>query len=199
MINQFINNLASRESSVDMFNPYEDKNVANNLRAYLVYMLDNYKNGIMLVGEAPGHKGCKITGIPFTSGEVIRSDKHKIFKDIGKKINLSKEEKETTAKIVWDYLEGKSIIPLFWNAFPFHPHPEKNRNKNRQPNLGEVKEGLTYLKELIDIFKPRTIAGIGRFGTSCAQRAFTEKKVNYIRHPSYGGKNDFLDGIKKFI
>ena len=199
MINQFLCRLVSRESSDNVFNPYEDKAVANNLRAYLEYMLHNYKDGILLVGEAPGHKGCKITGVPFTSGEVIRSAKHKIFKDIGNKINLSKEEKETTAKIVWHYLEGKSTIPLFWNAFPFHPHPKNNRNKNRQPNTDEVKEGLTYLKNLIDIFTPRTIAGIGRFGTSCAQRACADKKVDYIRHPSYGGKNDFLDGIKKII
>ncbi len=32
---------------------------------------------VLLIGEAPGYKGCKITGIPFTSGEVVAPKKLK--------------------------------------------------------------------------------------------------------------------------
>lgn len=199
MINHFINELAARESTNKVFNPYQDSKVKNNLRAYIIYMMDHYKNGVLLVGEAPGHKGCKITGIPFTSGAVIESKKHTIFSEIGREIHLSKIETENTARIVWNYLEDKKSLPLFWNSFPFHPHPENIKNKNRQPNHDEINEGLIYLKKLVHIFNPRIIAGIGRSGTKCAQQAFADRTIDYIRHPSFGGKKDFLNGIKKII
>ena len=199
MINQFINDLASYNRLHDVFNPYKDPAVKNNLRAYLEYMVDNYKNGILLVGEAPGHKGCKITGIPFTSGSVIKSKKNKIFRDIGHHIILSVIESENTAKIVWNYLEGKKTLPLFWNSFPFHPHPKNNKNKNRPPSKDEVDKGISYLKQLANIFKPQRIAGIGRAGEASVKLAFGLQEDSYIRHPSYGGKSDFIKGMNKII
>jgi len=40
------------------------------------------KSKILIVGEAPGYKGCRITGIPFTSGACIRDRNIDIFVSI---------------------------------------------------------------------------------------------------------------------
>jgi len=198
-INQFVSKLSTYKGSGTVFNPYEDPKVANNLKAYLSYMLTNDGKDILLVGEAPGHRGCRITGIPFTSGTVINSKKHNIFKEIGKGIHLSKVESENTAKIVWEYLEGKDQFPLFWNSFPFHPHPENLADKNRKPTHDEIQEGIEYLVELKSVFPPKIIGGIGHLGVSCAKQVFPKKEVIYIRHPSYGGEKYFIEGMNKII
>ncbi len=107
-------------------------------------------------------------------------------------------ESENTASIVWEYLQSVTRLPLFWNAFPFHPHPAGNERKNRAPSVAEVNEGSEYLKELADIFQPSTIAGLGHKGTACVKKVFNED-VLYIRHPSYGGKRDFLKGMSEVL
>ena len=55
--------------------PYHDQ-TRNNLKQYLNLMLDRYKTlpknkRVLLVGIAPGGNGCRLSGIPFTSEDVI--------------------------------------------------------------------------------------------------------------------------------
>lgn len=198
-IDLFITKLAARKSSERVFNPYENPKLAENLNKYLSFMLENSGKRILLVGEAPGYKGCRLTGIPFSSGAVIRETPLGLFKKIGKDIAIKKIESENTAKIVWEFLDGKRHYPLFWNSFPFHPHPKGNPEKNRAPTREEIREGMEYLKELMEIFEPKIIAGVGRAGEHCSSQAFPYRKITYIRHPSYGGKTDFLAGMKKLF
>ncbi|MBR4606414.1 MAG: hypothetical protein IKO41_09355 [Lachnospiraceae bacterium] len=46
-------------------NPYKSKRLKNHLLQYLQH-LEQVGVDIMLVGEAPGYRGCALTGIPFT-------------------------------------------------------------------------------------------------------------------------------------
>ncbi len=198
-IQKYIEVLSVRESSSTVFNFYQSRRVANNLKHYLEVMISHKGKRILLVGEAPGYKGCKITGIPFTSGEVIRTSRHPILEKVRNSIYLSKVESENTATIVWEYLEKKKSAPLFWNSFPFHPHPKGNPDRNRLPNKKEIKEGISYLASLAEIYQPDIVAGIGHSGECSAKQAFPEKRIKYIRHPSFGGKSDFIDGMNKII
>ncbi len=153
----------------------------------------------MLVGEALGFKGGKLTGIPFSSGQVFERFDHPFLKQISNDITLSQIESENTATIVWEYLTKRQITPLCWNAFPFHPHPKGYKHKNRAPNTKEIESGARYLKALQSIFQIDTIIGVGNKGSHCAKKAFPNKEILCVRHPSYGGKSDFIQGLDGFL
>ena len=198
-IAEFIDELKKQVNTTTVSNPYLDSGVAENLQVYLELMRNIDGKRILSVGEAPGYKGCKITGIPFTSGKVFENVKHPVLSSIKDKLKLSKIEAENTATIVWNYLATKNCTPLFWNSFPYHPHPEGNENKNRTPTDEEIEHGVKFLHALNIIFKPEVIAGIGNAGVSCAERAFPGMEIKYIRHPSFGGKSEFIEGVNEII
>ncbi|QBZ83123.1 putative uracil-DNA glycosylase [Hydrogenovibrio crunogenus] len=198
-ISNFISELKKQKNTPTVSNPYLVAGVAENLEAYLDSMLSIDGKRVILVGEAPGYKGCKITGIPFTSGKVFEKVKHPLLLKIKEKLVLTEIEAENTATIVWNYLSTKTTTPLFWNSFPFHPHPEGNENKNRAPTDDEIEYGVMFLRTLYEIFKPELVAGIGNSGLNCAKRAFPGVSVKYIRHPSFGGKSEFIEGMNEII
>ncbi len=198
-IENFISKLKQQMDTPTVTNPYLNQDIADNLFLYLVAMNKIIGKRILLVGEAPGYKGCKITGIPFTSGKVFERFSHPLLKEIGWQLKLRQVESENTATIVWEYLSKQETIPLFWNAFPFHPHPPGNENINRTPTFHEISLGISYLKKIHSIFKPGVVAGIGSKGLECARKAFPEQDITYIRHPSFGGKYEFISGMDKII
>lgn len=199
MFNNLLNQLKNRKNTETVYNPYLNQDILNNLEIYLNYLYNNKFHKVFLVGEAPGYKGCRITGIPFTSGDIIKRANLKIFNNFQENLVFEKIEKETTAKIVWEYLNEKEYLPILWNSFPFHPFHINNPNSNRAPSYEEVSEGKYYLEELINIFKPEVIASIGRKGEQTLKELFPDKEIKYIRHPSYGGKDDFLKGMNDIL
>lgn len=199
-IERFVVELTVQENTPTVSNPYLHQDLADNLRLYLDAMMKMPGKRLLLVGEAPGYKGCKITGIPFTSGRVFERFDHPLLKALGGRLKLTEIEAENTATIVWEYLSRRGgATPLFWNSFPFHPYPEGNEKKNRAPTAAEVQAGIHYLRRLYSIFAPEVIAGIGAKGTECAASAFPGADVVYIRHPSFGGKQDFIRGMERII
>jgi len=197
MFTKIINELKKTSSSNTIFNPYKNDKIANNLKLYFEYLYKNNHNNILLIGEAPGYKGCRITGIPFTSGELFINSEIKIFKDLKDNIFLEKIDNENTATIIWDYLENKDNLPILWNAFPFHPFNADNQKSNRAPNNEEIQQGKYYIQELIKIFNPKIIASIGRKGEKVLKDLYPKNNIKYIRHPSYGGKSDFIQGMNE--
>ena len=198
-ISNYVARLSKRKNSETVFNPYRSKALAGNLEIYLNYIFSQSGDNILLIGEAPGYKGCRLTGIPFSSGALINAKQHRIFSDIADDIVLKKVELENSASAVWESLSDVKRYPLFWNAFPFHPHPKGDSNKNRAPNKQEMIEGEVYLSALAEIFAPTTIAGIGRKGELAGKQVFPENDVVYIRHPSYGGKKEFIVGMERVL
>ena len=195
----FFKKLQRRASRDQAFNPYKNPHLLNNLKLYFEYLYNLNQNHILLVGEAPGYKGCRLTGIPFSSSQLIKTSSHKLFVSLREKIVLEDDAGENTAKIVWEHLEDKGATPIFWNAFPFHPFNKGKQSTNRAPTTKEIEEGQWYIKELIDIFKPTTIACIGRKGEIALEKLKLDCEVKYIRHPSYGGKSDFIKHMNEMI
>lgn len=198
-INELIKELSRRKNSPTVTNPYLNRDNVDNLRCYLNFMCNMAGKRVLLVGEAPGYKGCNLTGIPFTSGQVFERFEHPLLDTIKNRLKLERIESENTATIVWDYLSRKKHAPLFWNAFPFHPHPPGKINNNRKPNAREIHEGVQYLLTICQIFQPELLAGIGEVGVEGAKIAFPELDIAYIRHPSFGGKADFIKGMDKLL
>lgn len=196
MLNDLLVYLSERESSEIVFNQYQDEEIRNNLKLYLNYLVQN-KHNVLLIGEAPGYRGCRLTGIPFASGVVIRNAKHKIFKEIGSEIKLCQVVSENTATILWDFLGNDRPVPILWNAFPFHPHERGIPESNRKPDVQELAEGKKYLKIVYDIFKPKKLCSLGRVGEITLRELFPTEEIIYIRHPSRGGKKNFVNGMLK--
>ena len=200
-ISRFIDQLCSDAHGNGVFNPYRESHKAENLRHYLeaVIARNEARNEkrVLLVGEALGYRGGKITGIPFSCGQIFDRFHHPLLKQLKPLIELDVVESENTATIVWDYLATKKRTPLFWNAYPFHPYPKGQPEKNRAPNAAEVAKGVGYLQQLAEIYQPELIAGVGGKGFGCARKAFPERTVHLLRHPSFGGKADFIEGMNK--
>ena len=123
------------------------------------------------------------------------------------KIHLPCIEAENTATIVWNFLAErrlektarKNVIPVFWNSYPFHPHPAGQRSKNRAPTKDEIVFGCEILKELYEIYEPKVVAGIGQKGAAALKNLFPGQKIQTIRHPSYGGKEQFIEGMNNLF
>ncbi len=198
-ISNFCFSLCRRKNTHLVFNPYRDPSLAANLEAYLRGVKRCKGGSILLVGEAPGYRGCKNTGIPFSSSHLLLESKHPLVELIKGQLTFQTRESEVTAGIIWDYLREVPTLPIFWNAFPFHPHISRKYNSNRAPAQSEIIEGIPYLKDIAAIFKPGLIAGIGRAGQQCAQLAFPNRDISYIRHPSRGGKRAFIQGMDRIL
>lgn len=200
-IDEFIRALSKREGSPKMKNPYhgesgEAKIRRKNLRSYLLKMLE-IRTDTLLLGEAPGYKGCGITGIPFTSERVLASNpffREKGFACLHAADQLSSE---ISATIVWGVLDSCLKKPLLWNMCPFHPHRAGKPQSNRTPGRHELYEGVPYLQELIRIFPVKKIIALGRKAESTLFELGMD--AIYVRHPANAGKRQFEKGIKDIL
>ncbi len=167
----------------------------SNLERYLSYM---YTQGTdtLLVGEAPGYNGCRLTGVPFTSEYIIHYGVavEKLFGiEQGYKASTKRAKKEQSASSMWNVLEQLRELPLLWNAFPFHPYQRDNVDSNRKPTVRELEIGRSYLRDLIEIFDIKEVIAIG----NVADESLTKMQIDHIkiRHPSYGGKRVFKEQL----
>jgi hypothetical protein len=197
MLKNILSELACRRSSSEVFNQYRDPPLINNLGVYFRHLQQN-PTPLMLVGEAPGYRGCRLTGIPFTSENVVRESKHPFFMENRGVINVRSTEREATATILWGFL-GVRPLPLIWNAFPFHPHKANETETNRSPTEAEIQEGKKYLCALREIFRPRQICSIGRVGNRALSAVFPNEQFLCIRHPANGGKREFVAGMVRLL
>ena len=163
----------------------------HNLRQYLNHFA-NSSPEVLLVGEAPGYRGCGTTGIPFTSERLL--EEHPFFKLGGYQLNSKGvPHSESSATIVWEVISSLHTLPLLWNSYPFHPHKPGIEQSNRMPNEEELFVGRKVLGRLIRDFPPKRIIAVGKK----AEKQLVRMKVNFasVRHPSFGGKKDFQEGL----
>ena len=202
-IKNFVEALAKVESSGNFFNQYSydlDENFLrrNNLVLYFQQMA-NLKPQTLLVGEAPGYRGCRLTGVPFTSEFILLNGIEKLglfgeSRGYQKTPESAKLAKEASATIVWETLLTTASIPLIWNAFGFHPFQGTNHQSNRKPTSSELLIGREFLQQLIQMFEIKTVVAVG----NTAQATLNVMKITSlkVRHPAYGGKLEFGNGIK---
>jgi len=197
-LKRFTRRLQNEKVEGDVTNFYSARRTnkkRSNLEKYFSYM---YAQGTstLLVGEAPGYNGCRLTGVPFTSEHIIRYGvgRDSLFGiENGYKASKKRAKKEQSASSVWDVIQKLDELPLLWNAFPFHPHQKAEADSNRKPTVKELQIGEAYLHELIEIFKIKDVIAIGNVADDILNRMQIEHIK--VRHPSYGGKTLFKEQL----
>jgi len=193
-IRRFVNDLARHSPETRVANPYLDVRARHNLSLFLAYSLCMHPR-ILMVGEAPGYRGCMLTGIPFTSPRTILESAAPFFRDCREQLALAGPTSEASARAVWEVLEESDSHVLLWNVFPFHPHKEGTPQSNRRPTSPEIDLGMKYLKRLNALFDPITVLAVGRTSERVVGKLQPTRRPQYIRHPSYGGKAQFRSGF----
>src|SRR6266508_6097611 len=103
------------------------------LRARLErYLAARVHAPLLLVGEAAGYRGARVSGIPFTSERQLAGT----------------GPAEATATIVHRVLAGLGLEDevLLWNVVPTHPHEPGRPYTNRRPTRGEVESSSRFLE-----------------------------------------------------
>lgn len=206
MFEEFIDDLARTKVPENVYNQYSYKDQANSIRRenLLIYLKEMYKLApkLILIAEAPGYRGSRITGVPFTSEDLLLNnmDGLDLFgpqKGYRLPLEETKLRKEATATIIWETLIKEKTIALGWNAFPFHPYRRDNVKSNRTPLKKELLIGEEFILKIIDLFAIEQIVSVGNKAyNSLSKLGIGSSKV---RHPAQGGKNDFVNGIEKII
>ena len=169
-----------------------------NLRRYLTLMLKQ-RPAVILVGEAPGYRGSRRTGVPFVS-EALASDLASTpYRLMGGSILLPLLDgppvSEQTASVVWRELSNHAKLPLLWAAYPRHPHEVGNPSSNRTPSGKEVDQFGESLAELIRISGVSKVVALG----NSASRILKYQGIDHvkIRHPAHGGAPKFARGMSE--
>lgn len=201
-LKRFVEKLARTELSLSACNQYsyEDPHNEyrrNNLLRYLKAL--RAKNPkVLLVGEAPGYRGTRRTGVPFSSERLIMDGGILSGHELGFELPPTTEKPiaEMSAGVVWRTLHAHQFYPLIWASFPFHPHFEGKPDTNRAPSKEELKIGAEFLKEIMMLFPGTEVVAIGRVAEKTLKDLGFDP--HHIRHPSHGGATMFAKGIADF-
>jgi uracil-DNA glycosylase len=166
---KFVNRLAAARIGAT-YNFYRQGRRADLRRERLRrYLEDRAGAPLLLVGEAAGFRGARVSGIPFTSERQLTGS----------------GPAEATATIVQRALAELELDALCWNVVPTHPGTERS---NRSPTAAEVAASLPFLEELAS---GRRVLAVGRL----AERV---TGAPYVRHPAHGGAAGFRAGLLRF-
>lgn len=167
----FVEELAAAEIGTT-FNFYRDGARAALLRRRLAAYLDSREAAtLLLVGEAPGYRGARVSGVPFTSERQL----------------TGAGPAEATATIVRAVLAELDLEDgtLCWNTVPTHPGTETS---NRRPTRAEIEAGGRFIRSLAE---GRRVLAVGRVAAAATG-------APYVRHPSHGGAKEFRAGLLRF-
>jgi hypothetical protein len=183
------------------FNPYAHPTRRDNLARYLRHAQAR-GDGVLMVMEAPGYRGCRLTGIPVTSRQVMLEGVPALqaFGDgytDAPEAGFEAYYREQSATIVWELLARLNVLPLLWNAFPLHPHQAGKPASNRTPTPAEVTQGRALLAQALEAFAPRKVIAVGNVAHSTLIALGVA--CHKVRHPAQGGKHDFVAGMERVL
>jgi uracil-DNA glycosylase len=165
----FVRRLAAAEIGTTFnFYRYGD-GAATRRRRLRAYLESHTETELLLVGEAAGYRGARVSGIPFTSERQLTGG----------------GPSEAAATIVRRTLEELELTAVCWNVVPTHPG---TATTNRRPTRAEVAAGRPYLEE---VASERRILAVGRLAAAVTG-------APYVRHPSHGGAAEFRAGLLRF-
>lgn len=201
-IEEFVNDLAAVRSGrrfLNFYSPEVDGSAErrHNLTLYLRQM-EQLNPSFLLVGEAPGYRGTRVTGVPFADCRLVDSgipELSMLGTTRGYRLPVTPEHprKEQTSGIVWQVLSAYQFVPLLWAAFPFHPYGERGMSSNRTPTTTEVKIGEPFVTRLLETWEIQHLIAVGRVAERTMKRMGFAPR--HIRHPARGGRCHFEQGI----
>jgi uracil-DNA glycosylase len=169
MESRFVERLAAARIG-ETFNQYADSQLRRDRLA--AYLAERSGAELLLVAEAPGYRGARVSGIPLTSERQLTGT----------------GPAEATATIVQAVLAELGIESdvLLWNVVPTHPGTESS---NRPPTRAEIEASAPFLAELSE----------GRRAIAIGRVAHARIGGLYVRHPSRGGGAAFRAGLAAAI
>ena len=207
-IDLFISELSRAELPRDAFNEYAPGDANNairrsNLGLYLRVMAARLPSTLVVM-EAPGYRGCRLTGVPVTSRKVLLEGVPALsmfgaeagFRDVAD-AGFERVYGEQSATIVWRALADLRALPFIWNTYPFHPHKRGQPRSNRKPRAAETALGAAFLHRLLNMWDFNLVIAVG----NVANDVLSAEGINChkVRHPAQGGKNDFVSGITALL
>lgn len=183
----------------------------DNLTRYLRHFAQHPPR-FALIGEAPGFAGARFSGVAFTSealalghepgltpppmGLTRSSDEAALRRAIAREAFTPAKARfivpcarENSARFVWQLFAPHGIVPLLWNALPFHPYASAHMLDNRTPTGAEFDRHQALLHAFLALFEPPLVVAVGlKAQSTLAKLGVT---AHYVRHPSQGGKTLF--------
>jgi uracil-DNA glycosylase len=191
----------------DVFNPWTDRDPATDAIADAARdRLDRLRRHLsidaryLLIGEASGYQGCKVSGIPFTSERLLMAGAiPRIPAPSHRLSSRSRPWSEPSATTMWGTLQAAGIASctVLWNAYPWHPYKAGTLHSNRTPSRQERQAGVPVLRELLDLYPKARVFAVGRN----AEASLTELGIaaTALRHPSMGGATLFGQQLRKAL
>jgi uracil-DNA glycosylase len=163
-MDDFVTALASARIGAT-HNQYADS--ALRRRRLVEYLESRQGARLLLVGEAAGYRGARLSGLAFTSERQL----------------TGAGPTELSATIVHRTLDELGIADdvLLWNIVPTHPHRPGVPESNRRPSAAEIECGLPFVRWL----------AVGRRVIAVGRLAEVALGAPYVRHPSHGGAAGF--------
>ena len=198
-----------------MFNPWRDhderdaaprKDAARKRRENMGRYLEARAHSarVLLLGEAPSHRGARFTGIAFCSEVELTHKRDLVAREQLALTSADAHDKpvrERSAAVIWDELAraGVAYQVVLWNAFPWHPHGD-TVTSNRKPKLAEVAQGKEALQALLSCFSYKlSIFAVGKVAEDALRRWGETPCAGYIRHPAQGGEGKFRAQFRQHV
>ncbi len=198
-IEKIIARLRRADLPPDVFNLYRADDPQHDLRGGAAKRRENLRRYLkalrdakwLLVGLAPGYRGARFTGVPF-------SDEHRLclpgscYDRTGSR---AQPWREATAGVVMDLLGARADIAC-WNLCPWHPHEPGNVLSNADPDLETRGYGLEVLESVVGrLFAGARLVAVGQVAADAlATLRINGKPVEIaarVRHPAHGGAQEF--------
>jgi uracil-DNA glycosylase len=205
-VHDFVERLAAVPSDDGRSNFLDHSIAANaqrrhNLELYLEEMLDRAPK-VLLLGEAPGFRGMRITGVPFTNRTMFQGPANSFgLFGPGKGYVLPADAAgvaaEPTATVMWEVLAELQFLPLLWSACPWHTHVPGKPQSNRTPRTSDTRLGTPFWQSLAGLFGIDSVVAVG----NVAHRSLllNGMEVAKVRHPSHGGRSGFKNGLAELL
>jgi uracil-DNA glycosylase len=163
-----------------------------NLQAYLTLVAAR-RPRLLIVGEAPSYRGCRFTGIIFTSEHTLLTNLFFAQAQFVRTSFRPQPWREQSATIVWGAIDQLERPPVLWAAVPYHTHRPGEPLSNRTPTRDEAERCLPLLKQVRALFPDTIVLATGRV----AERSLAALAIpcTYVRHPAHGGKTAFQAGV----